>query len=95
MNISNESTQFFSFAFIVFSAWAILGNYVYIFQWYIKRKHSSQIPFIGGILGSIGLVISPVNSLNQYWWIPLFLDPGCVCLLVATIVYWGFRHNKK
>jgi phosphate/sulfate permease len=51
--------------------------------WYLRRKRSSLTPFVGGLLGTLGLVLLPFDGTVGYWWVPIVLDPGCGLLLAA------------
>ena len=65
---------------------AIVANYSISIRWYLFKKRASLIPFIGGILGTVGIVCLPVVSIRRFWWIPLVADPGCILLLVGVLV---------
>jgi hypothetical protein len=46
-----------------------------------QPRNYSLLPFIGGVAGTIGCRLAPSQSLNQLWWVPLLIDPGCALLL--------------
>ena len=45
-----------------------------------------MIPFIGGICGSIGLIILPGANALRLCWIPLIVDPGSGLLLAGIVI---------
>lgn len=52
-----------------------------------NRTPGSMIPFVGGLVGSLGFVASPWRSLAQWWWVPLILDLGTVPLICQFAVF--------
>ncbi|MGH9571773.1 MAG: hypothetical protein ACRD4F_19190, partial [Candidatus Angelobacter sp.] len=40
-------------------------------RWLSTARRGSLVPVIGGILGSLGLLLIPLDGLSAYWWIPL------------------------
>lgn len=72
------------FLLILFYNWFTL---VYPYLFYKKIKYKViLIPFIGGILGSIGLYLIPESySLIYPWWIALIIDPGFSLLSLTFI----------
>lgn len=72
------------FLLILFYNWFILIS-PYLFYENLKSK-VVFIPFIGGILGSIGLyLISESYTLIYPWWIALIIDPGFSLLSLMVI----------
>ena len=54
----------------------------------------SMAPLIGGLIGTIGCLISPSATIRTFWWIPPIIDPGCVLLfslVIGSLVYGLFR----
>lgn len=81
-----------SIGLLVFALVAIC-NIKYILDFVLRRKTSSLIPFVGGVIGAIGILIFPNPQIHFYWWLPLVLDPGCCYLLVMQI--WGLLFKRK
>jgi hypothetical protein len=71
---------------LLLSALICSGNLWISVRWYIWKKRESLIPFLGGVLGAVGLALLPVDPVSRYWWLPPLVDPGCVLLLVAAAV---------
>lgn len=67
---------------IVFSnLWIVFGG---LFK--KREKFQSLIPFVGGIVGTIGFLLLPMSQLRHIWWVPLIMDLGCGPMLVAIII---------
>jgi len=62
-----------------------LGHSFCLLRYFLRRKPFSVVPFIGGILGAIGLAMAPEPSLNRFWWIPLLVDYGSIPSLLVWI----------
>jgi len=81
--------------FFVNFVWVAICNLWIAVRFYLYGKRGSSIPFIGGILGFLGVCIAPGGILLKYWWIPLVLDIGCLPLLVLWLFYViRKKHNK-
>jgi hypothetical protein len=63
-----------------------------------KRK-GSGLPLIPGILGAIALLIAPSGSelfhWHSFWWMPPFVDVGCVPWSVYCIYYFTIKRPGK
>ena len=77
-----------SIVIMLVSGLMIIENLWILFSGLFKKrkKFESLIPFVGGIIGTIGIIISPAAQLRHLWWIPLVADLGCIPLLLALIV---------
>ena len=81
--------------FFLLSLTICIGQFVFVFGWLVRGKRSSLIPFIGGTVGAVGLLLVPVSSLHQWWWVPLFADLGTVPLALATLIDQTVRHYRN
>jgi hypothetical protein len=83
---------------IGFSAYVALGQFVGLAQAIRRRRKDktaggySMIPLIGGVCGMIGCFVAPSVTMQQLWWIPLVVDPGCALLFTATAVFLMWRY---
>ena len=57
---------------LVCGCWISLTNWIVVWNWLLHRKHGSPFLILGGVLGTIGLSITPVNL--RWYWIPLVVD---------------------
>lgn len=80
----------------------ILSGYFIVINWAVvvnnhllRRKWTSAIPLIGGVLGSIGMLAFPASGIRAYAWIPLFLDWGCLPLIVISFLCYLSRSLGK
>ena len=53
-----------------------LGNWVTLIGIIVTKGSSSFIPFIGGVLAAIGMLILPIEDIWKWAWIPLVADFG-------------------
>jgi len=81
--------------FTTLSITGIIFNCIYFVQSLINKKWISLAPFIGGIFGVFGILLLPVEGINKFWWIPLFLDLGCLPVLLWTLFYHLFHHRRR
>jgi hypothetical protein len=49
------------------------------------------IPFVGGVLCAVGIVMFPADTIAKWWWIPLIVDLGSTPLLLFLVV----KYLKK
>ena len=84
------SVVFFAIGFVT-----ILGNVFTLVRGLRGRISGSQIPFIGGLMASFGMLASPLPFISSIWYLTLFLDPGCIWLIVASFYYWGRKSGRN
>ena len=63
-------------------------------RWYIARKRSSMVPFIGGLLSFAGCALLPAVGW-KLGLLGLVVDPGCALLIVALPVDWLRRRRGQ
>lgn len=69
------------------AAWVITVNWILFYRGWIRRqKTSSIIPFVGGVLGVLGMITMPQTGLHWFAWLPLILDWGSVPAVIAAVV---------
>jgi len=51
-----------------------------------REKSESLIPFVGGLLGMVGVLLLPVSGARFFWWVPLVVDLGCGLMLVGIVI---------
>lgn len=59
----------------------------------LKGKSASSIPVVGGVLLAAGFYFSGINILAEYFWLPLFLDIGCLPMLFMFA--WRLLKDAK
>jgi riboflavin transporter FmnP len=84
-----------SSVFLVVGISIIACNWWMVVIWVRTRQVHSCVGFVGAILASAGLLFSPVSILNQYWWIPYFLDWGSIPGIVYAVVYSFCVKNRS
>jgi hypothetical protein len=70
------------------------ANMVYTILWALKRKRNSFVPVIGGLAGLIAMLIVPIEGARKLAWIPLFVDVGCLPLVIAAIADRSIRAMR-
>jgi hypothetical protein len=63
-----------------------LGNWVTLIGIIVTKGRSSFVPFIGGVLAAIGMLILPVADFWRWAWIPLFADFGTLPMWIWALV---------
>jgi hypothetical protein len=77
------------------SVWISFSNLWIILRFYLFGKRGSTVPLIGGLFGVFGICFAPSDTLKNYWWVPLALDPGSLPLLIHTLVFVITGKYKK
>jgi hypothetical protein len=75
-------------ALLACGTYCVLFNAVVAFRRFSSGERSmSVIPFVGGTLASLGLLMIP--ALKWKWaLIPLVVDVGCLPMIAMWAVYW-------
>ena len=71
---------------VLFGGLTTIGNWSIPF----RKGGGSLIPLLGGLFVAAGFAVVPVGSINSLWWVPLFVDLGCVPmfkLLAGLLLY--------
>lgn len=74
----------------------VIVNWMIVYNAYVKNKHSSWVPLLGGLFVAIGLSALPYESIQNYLWVPFIIDYGCLPALIH--MSWLFiigSHKKK
>ena len=80
----------------LFFLWIGAMNTVVIpLHWWLYKKHSSMVPLLGGLLGTVALIIVPLDGARFWWWVPLIVDLGSAPLMVATFIDWLRRRRSR
>ena len=80
---------------LTLSIYFIIINWIIFVLQLMKKKTASWIPFLGGFLGVLGLMMLPVEGALELWWVPLVIDYGCLLGMGHTAFYYLFLHKKK
>jgi hypothetical protein len=67
---------------VVATNWSIPIKY---YTGRLKGRSASSIPVIGGLMLSVGLYLSGIEYLSKYFWVPLFLDIGCLPMIFMFV----------
>jgi hypothetical protein len=82
----NTISWIVSLPLLLLSLWAIAGNLWIMVGGLFKKqkKFQSFVPLLGGITGTIGIAMLPIEGMRPFWWLPLIADVGCVPLFIAV-----------
>ena len=89
--------EYFAIALCIISGIIICINLTIPFRFLLARgqsKGNSLIPIIGGALGALGLFIYPNAKVNDFAWIPLFADLGCVPAIIGALLRVLFDRDQ-
>lgn len=85
------------------SAALLLGTYLTVYNAAVtlgskfllpKGRHISPVPFLGGMLGALALLVIPGKWGWRWFWIPLIADVACIPIPVSAIVYYVLRRRS-
>jgi hypothetical protein len=76
-----------------------LGGYIAVGHGFIfvhsilktKKQYGSGIPLVGGISGSLGVLLLPVYGAWKFAWVPLILDFGCL----PTLIWFWIEMRRQ
>ena len=83
-----------AFSLMFWGGMLTLPNVLGVLRYAFFKKRYSLIPFLGGVLTSIGLLLLP--RLRPFAWVPLIVDPGCALLTAKLLHNWRaiFRNGS-
>ena len=86
----------FSIILLLFSLYMIGMNWaVFVNNHILKKKWASAVPFVGGIAGSLGLLLLPVSENWKYAWIPLLVDWGSIPVVFISLICCVCRRDHQ
>ena len=71
----------------------IIGNWFIVIMALCDGKGRSWIPLIGGTATSVGFYLSPLQFLNDFWWLGFIVDFGSFIGLGYTAIYLLCVHR--
>lgn len=85
------TTTLIGMAMIIAGGYVIALNLAAAWTLWIRRtrRAPSWIPLIGGALASFGIYIQENEVVSSLWWIPFFIDYGCIPGFMHTAIAWG------
>jgi len=82
---------------ICIGSFVIVMNWCALASWYLRRKHVSWIPLVGGAFAAIGMALLPLPAIRAFWWIPFLIDwgslPGMTFAVGQAILNRYFRDH--
>jgi hypothetical protein len=83
-------------AALAIGAFASLGNLITLINVIVTKGSTSFIPFLGGTIGFLGLLVIPFPGRFPWLWVPLVVDFGCIPMwsLVGIAALTGRLKRK-
>ena len=73
-------------AFLLISLSIVVGNWgIFVNNYILRKQWSSAIPFLGGIVGAVGVALLPIAGIWKFAWLPLVLDWGSIPVVVVSL----------
>jgi hypothetical protein len=82
-----------AFSFLLWGGMLTIPNLLGVLRCAFFKKKYSMVPFLGGVLTSIGLLLLP--RLRPFAWIPLIVDPGCAWLTAKLLYNWRTIFSQR
>ena len=60
-----------------------------------KGGHVSVLPFVGGAIGAVAMLMGPFDWMRGFFWLPLLLDVGCVPYIVMAFLPTGANGEAE
>lgn len=74
--------------------WIIVMNFAIVYVWFVRRKHHSWVPLVGGIFAFAGMVFCPAPQIQRFAWVPLIIDVA-FCISALTIGFLMELYVRK
>jgi hypothetical protein len=84
----------FSVILIILGSLLGLSNWFAFIKSVIENGNTSFVPFLGGILFSLGIFLSPNISFSIFWWLGLVIDFTFLPMIVIYL-YQKFGPESK
>lgn len=65
--------------------WIIFLNFAIVYREYVRGEHHSWVPFLGGLLAFVGMLVCPLLWVEKLAWIPIAVD----CVYFVAILTFG------
>jgi len=95
-NLSLAMKNIVCFLLLLVGSWLMFLNWKCFYTGFVKKQPSpSWIPLAGGGFVFIGICIFPSNSMNNFAWLVLFIDWGCIPGIGHAILYHVYHKIKR
>lgn len=74
--------------------WIIVMNFAIVYVWFVRKKHHSWVPLVGGFFAFAGTVFCPVPQIQRFAWAPLIIDV-VFCISALTIGFLMVLYVRK
>jgi hypothetical protein len=80
---------------ILIGAISMYANWKMVICHFRFKSRGSMIPVIGGLCAGFGFLAAPSPTISFFWWLPPFIDPGCIPMVVAALGYVAWKSIKR
>lgn len=96
MHASDVFRWVVAIVFGLFGWWLIVVNFAIVYFWFVRRRHASWIPLVGGFFACVGMALCPLSQIQRFAFWPLFIDAG-YCILALAIGFFMeiYARRKK
>jgi hypothetical protein len=77
---------FFAYLLLALGVMIACSNAWLMIRYWIYKETGSGIPIIGGMLAAVGMLLSGEAKLENFFWVPLLLDMGCVPMVIFALI---------
>ncbi len=99
MKIAEETLIIVSHILILIFALGALGNWWRFIRGLFGHRKGSALPILPGLIGAVALAIAPAQSdiaqWKSFWWLPLFIDVGCIPWAVFCLIYFARKRRQQ
>jgi hypothetical protein len=98
MDLQPQMVAFRWFGFCVLlllGSTAVVGNIGMLISHLLYKTRGSFIPIVGGIFGCMACLVCPNATVFFFWWAPLLIDPGCLPMGIAFLVFIIWKRKEK
>jgi len=89
---------FLGLVFLAGAYFMFLNYYHWIYPWLARKKGSSPLPLLGGLLCHAAMRVAPLAGVRAWAWLPWIVDPWFVFLvgvfIYTAIVTKGFKRAR-
>jgi hypothetical protein len=83
---------FFAYLLLALGVMIACSNAWLMIRYWIYKETGSSTPIIGGMLAAVGMLLSGEAKLENFFWVPLLLDMGCVPMVIFALISRSSRR---
>jgi hypothetical protein len=83
---------FLAYLLLALGVMIACSNAWLMIRYWIYKETGSSTPIIGGMLAAVGMLLSGEAKLENFFWVPLLLDMGCVPMVIFALISRSSRR---